>query len=173
MGDGLCLAGCLGLPRGDRSSPGGRLGRRNGVRRLREEELPGGAGALPESSRAKATAAWQFGRACFDLAEFATNNTERASLAEQGIAACRQRDRARVQFGPGPLLPRHESRATGTDERTGRAQARGPDGARIHPGARPGRAVRLGRARSQPGAALPRRPRPRQRRKPHAGHGNI
>jgi len=35
------------------------------------------------------TAAWQFGRACFDLAEFATNNTQRTSLAEQGIAACR------------------------------------------------------------------------------------
>jgi len=34
-------------------------------------------------------AAWQFGRACFDLAEFATNNAGRASLAEQGIAACR------------------------------------------------------------------------------------
>jgi tetratricopeptide (TPR) repeat protein len=34
-------------------------------------------------------AAWQFGRACFDLAEFATNRTERASLAERGIAACR------------------------------------------------------------------------------------
>ena len=35
-------------------------------------------------------AAWQFGRAAFDLAEFATNKTERASLAAQGIAACRQ-----------------------------------------------------------------------------------
>jgi len=34
-------------------------------------------------------AAWRFGRACFDLAEFATNNAGRASLAEQGIAACR------------------------------------------------------------------------------------
>jgi tetratricopeptide (TPR) repeat protein len=32
-------------------------------------------------------AAWHFARACFDLAEFATNKTERASLAEQGIAA--------------------------------------------------------------------------------------
>ncbi len=32
---------------------------------------------------------WQFARACFDLAEFATNNTQRASLAEQGIAASR------------------------------------------------------------------------------------
>jgi tetratricopeptide (TPR) repeat protein len=35
-------------------------------------------------------AAWQLGRACFDLAEFATNKTQRASLAEQGIAACEQ-----------------------------------------------------------------------------------
>src|SRR5882672_5305593 len=34
--------------------------------------------------------AWQFGRACFDLAEFATNNSERVEIAEQGIAACRQ-----------------------------------------------------------------------------------
>ena len=38
----------------------------------------------------EATAAWQFGRACFDLAEFATNNAQRASLAEAGIAVCRQ-----------------------------------------------------------------------------------
>ena len=37
----------------------------------------------------EASAAWQFGRACFDLAECATNNTQRASLAERGIAACR------------------------------------------------------------------------------------
>jgi tetratricopeptide (TPR) repeat protein len=36
-----------------------------------------------------AIAAWQFGRACFDLAEFATSNRERAGLAQQGIAACR------------------------------------------------------------------------------------
>ncbi len=35
-------------------------------------------------------AAWQFARACYDFADFATNNTERAALAEQGIAACRQ-----------------------------------------------------------------------------------
>jgi tetratricopeptide (TPR) repeat protein len=33
--------------------------------------------------------AWRFGRACFDLADFATNNTERAEIAEEGIAACR------------------------------------------------------------------------------------
>jgi hypothetical protein len=32
---------------------------------------------------------WQFGRVCFDWADYATNGTQRASLAEQGIAACR------------------------------------------------------------------------------------
>lgn len=37
-----------------------------------------------------AEAAWQFGRACFDLAESATNKAERARLAQNGIAACRQ-----------------------------------------------------------------------------------
>lgn len=35
-------------------------------------------------------AGWSFARACFDLAEFATNKTERALVAEQGIAACQQ-----------------------------------------------------------------------------------
>ena len=35
-------------------------------------------------------AAWQFARAAFDRGEFATNDTERAALAVQGIAACRK-----------------------------------------------------------------------------------
>ena len=35
-------------------------------------------------------AAWHFSRACFDWAEFATNNTQRAEIAELGIAAGRQ-----------------------------------------------------------------------------------
>ena len=35
-------------------------------------------------------AAWQFARACYDFADFVTNDTERAALAEQGVAACRQ-----------------------------------------------------------------------------------
>jgi hypothetical protein len=35
------------------------------------------------------TNAWQFARAAFDFAEFATNDTERATLANQGIVACR------------------------------------------------------------------------------------
>ena len=34
--------------------------------------------------------AWQFGRAAFDWAEFATNDTQRAGIAREGIAACRQ-----------------------------------------------------------------------------------
>lgn len=37
-----------------------------------------------------AAVAWEFGRACFDLGELATNNIEKAGVAEQGIAACRQ-----------------------------------------------------------------------------------
>jgi hypothetical protein len=35
---------------------------------------------------AEVSAAWQFARACFELAELATNKTQRASLAEEGIA---------------------------------------------------------------------------------------
>jgi len=35
-------------------------------------------------------AAWEFGRACFDLGEAATNNTERARIAQLGIEACRR-----------------------------------------------------------------------------------
>ena len=33
---------------------------------------------------------WQFARACFDLGEYATNNTERAEIAQRGIAVARQ-----------------------------------------------------------------------------------
>ena len=36
------------------------------------------------------TTTWEFARACFDYADFATNNTERAFVARQGIAVCRQ-----------------------------------------------------------------------------------
>ena len=35
-------------------------------------------------------AAWQFARACYDFADYATNDTERATLAVQGIAASRK-----------------------------------------------------------------------------------
>jgi len=36
------------------------------------------------------TAVWQFARACFDQADFATNDTERATIARQGISACQE-----------------------------------------------------------------------------------
>lgn len=36
------------------------------------------------------TNAWQFAQATFDFAEFATTDSERAALANQGIMACRQ-----------------------------------------------------------------------------------
>ncbi len=35
-------------------------------------------------------AAWQFGRACFDLADAATNNAQRAQVAQEGIIASRR-----------------------------------------------------------------------------------
>jgi len=43
-----------------------------------------------ERAATNAVVAWQHGRACFDLADLATNDTERAAWAQQGIAACRQ-----------------------------------------------------------------------------------
>src|SRR5260370_42065230 len=35
-------------------------------------------------------AAWHFARATFDEGDWATNNSERAEIAQQGIAACKQ-----------------------------------------------------------------------------------
>jgi tetratricopeptide (TPR) repeat protein len=43
-----------------------------------------------QSATTDSTNAWQFARACYDLADFATNDTQRAAIAIQGIAACRQ-----------------------------------------------------------------------------------
>src|SRR5688572_19315490 len=40
-----------------------------------------------DTNRVKA--AWEFGRACFDWAEFAYRGAEREAIARQGIAACR------------------------------------------------------------------------------------
>jgi hypothetical protein len=37
-----------------------------------------------------ATVAWKFSRACFDWAEFATNNPQRAAIAQDGIQAARK-----------------------------------------------------------------------------------
>lgn len=43
-----------------------------------------------EKERASSEAAWKFGRACFDWAEFAENNDQREEIANQGIEACRR-----------------------------------------------------------------------------------
>lgn len=42
-----------------------------------------------QSDKNNATNAWQLARAAFDYANFSTNDTQRAALANQGIAACR------------------------------------------------------------------------------------
>ena len=46
-------------------------------------------------------AAWQFARACFDFADFATNETERAEIASQGIAACHKLLARETNSAPG------------------------------------------------------------------------
>jgi len=46
-------------------------------------------------------AAWQFARACFDLGELATNNTERAQIAQRGIAAAHQLLAQETNSAPG------------------------------------------------------------------------
>lgn len=48
------------------------------------------AGKLSEADPTNNVAAWQWARAAFARGEFSTNDTERAALAMQGIAACRQ-----------------------------------------------------------------------------------
>jgi len=47
--------------------------------------------------------AWQFSRAAFDWAELATNDSQRAELAEQGIAAGRQAILVNAKSAPGHL----------------------------------------------------------------------
>jgi hypothetical protein len=48
-----------------------------------------------------AAAAWQLGRASYDWADFATNMTQRADVAQTGIAACRQLVARTPQSAPG------------------------------------------------------------------------
>ena len=45
-------------------------------------------------------AAWRFARACYNLADFATNEQQRADLAKQGIDACHQLLASQPQSGP-------------------------------------------------------------------------
>ena len=50
-----------------------------------------------ETQTNNAQAAWQFGQACYDWADFASSNRQREELAKQGIAACR----ALIERDPG------------------------------------------------------------------------
>jgi hypothetical protein len=43
-----------------------------------------------QSDTNNSTNAWLFARACYDFADFATDDVQRATIAVQGIAACRQ-----------------------------------------------------------------------------------
>ena len=54
---------------------------------------------LAQSTNAEA--AWMFGRACFDWADLATNDTQRAALAREGIAACRMSVRSEPKLAAG------------------------------------------------------------------------
>lgn len=49
-----------------------------------------GAQKQYQASPQNPTNAWGFARTCFDLGDYATNNAERAAIAQQGIAAARQ-----------------------------------------------------------------------------------
>lgn len=55
----------------------------------RAERIYREAAATFDRSPTNVTAAWQFGRASFDWAEFAPDAARRAGIAERGIAACR------------------------------------------------------------------------------------
>lgn len=53
-----------------------------------------------QSNTNNSAAAMQFARACFDFADLATNETQRAALANQGIAACRHWLARKPDSGP-------------------------------------------------------------------------
>jgi tetratricopeptide (TPR) repeat protein len=54
-----------------------------------------------QSNTNDSVAAWQFARACYDFTDFVTNNAGRATLASQGIAACRQSLACESNSAPG------------------------------------------------------------------------
>jgi len=55
----------------------------------RAEQIHLQARARFEQSGTNVQAAWQLGQACFEWAEFATSNTQRAEIANEGINVCR------------------------------------------------------------------------------------
>src|SRR4051812_17777433 len=53
-----------------------------------------------QESTGNIEAAWQFGRACFDMADVAKTDSQRARLAEEGIDACRAALARKYSSGP-------------------------------------------------------------------------
>jgi tetratricopeptide (TPR) repeat protein len=85
----ILLAGCLGICAGISEALAAPAAVGTGLAAYAMKSFQN-AQARYQQAPGEAAAAWQFGRACFDLAEFATNNTQRASLANLGIAACQR-----------------------------------------------------------------------------------
>ena len=54
-----------------------------------------------QSNTNNPAAAWQFARACFDFADFATNETRRVAIAREGIAACQELLARETNSAPG------------------------------------------------------------------------
>ena len=74
---------------------------RNGIFAARAETEFQRAQIRFQSNTNNTAAAWQFARACFDLADFATNEPERAEIAKRGIAACRELLARETNSAPG------------------------------------------------------------------------
>ena len=84
----ICLAGCLALLAGIEQAGADATAAETNFAAYAQRSFQEAEVRYREKP-GEGTAAWQFGRACFDLAEFATNSTQRSFLAEQGIAASR------------------------------------------------------------------------------------
>lgn len=87
-----CLAACLGWVGGfdisaqaDTASP--LAGPAELARHAEKVYLAAKSGYEAQTNNAQA--AWQFGKACYDWADFATSNGQREEIAKQGIAVCR------------------------------------------------------------------------------------
>jgi len=68
--------------------------------RARAGRLYSVAGERYDRESADPSAAWHFARACYDWAEFATNDTQRADIAREGIAASRAVLRQHPRLAP-------------------------------------------------------------------------
>lgn len=68
--------------------------------RARAERIYSAAGERRDRESSDPSAAWHFARACYDWADFATNDTQRAAIAQEGIAASRSVLRRHPRLAP-------------------------------------------------------------------------